>query len=146
MSPLARWFTLNIALGIFPIGIRILLRISNQRDVVDLFVNTSDVLELCLIVSITTLADLLRVGALVEIDPKLRDKFLYLVGGLGVFAAVWFGIQEASLLGHPEGSDFRVNTWIAAMVLIVGTVWLCFSAERVINSAETKTRKLGGKQ
>lgn len=137
MTRLGRWFILNVALGAFPLGIRLFLRIANRAALDDVLINSSDVIVLALTVSITTLADLLRATSLHRLNgTNMQEWGVYSVGSVMVFSAVWYGIQEASLFGHKDESTFRDNTWITAIVFVLAVLWLCFCMERAITQSE----------
>lgn len=134
MTGLGRWFVLNVALGVFPLSIKILLRIASQASLDEVIINSSDVIVLGLTVSITTVADLLRVDGVYIIGKKnLYEWTTYSVGAMAVFSAVWYGIQEASILGQRYGVVFRENTWGAAIIFVLAVVGLCFVVEKTIN-------------
>lgn len=122
MSRLARWILLNIALGVFPIGVRLLLRVANAGGINNDFAvplrNSSDILTLALTVTITTFADLRRTNTSAVMSEKAGEIWMYVIGAYVVISAVWFGIQEATLIGHPIQADFRDNSFGASVVFM----------------------------
>ncbi len=139
MSNLGRWIILGIALGIFPIGVKLALRMAEQADTRDVYVNSSDILALAMVLSITTVADCLKSKELRLLDGgRLQEIGIYIVGGMAVISAVWYGVQEANLLASAAESNFRRNSWKASLVFTSQVMWLCFSIERMIERAERR--------
>ena len=139
MSNLGRWIVLGIALGLFPIGVKLALRIADQANTRDVYVNSSDIIALAMVLSITTVADCLKSKELRVLDGgRFQEIGIYIVGGMAVISAVWYGVQEANLLASAAESNFRRNSWKAALVFTSQVMWLCFSIEMMIERAERR--------
>ncbi len=51
-------------------------------------------------------------------SEKAGEIWMYVIGAYVVISAVWFGIQEATLIGHPIQADFRDNSFGASVVFM----------------------------
>lgn len=106
MTRLDRWFILNVALGAFPLGVRLLLRIANRATLEDVVVDSSDVIVLALTVSITTLADLLRATDLRRLaGTNLHEWGVYSVGAATVSPLYGMAYRRRACSG--TGMDLR---------------------------------------
>jgi hypothetical protein len=130
MSKIARWLLLNLGIGIFPVALKLLIRIFSERPVRDVLIDSSDIIFIGLAVSITTLADLASNTRKIERWEKLHKRFLVTLASSAVISAVWYGIQEMDLVEHPNNSTFRANTWYLASVFTLITFYISFNLEK----------------
>ena len=133
MPKIARWLLLNIGIGIFPVALKLLLRIFNEQSVWDVLIDSSDIIFVGLAVSITTLADLASNTRKIERWGALHRRFLVTLASSAIISAVWYGIQEMSLVAHPTNSTFRNNTWHLASLFTVVTFLISFNLEKKLS-------------
>ncbi len=152
MSRLTRWFVLNVAIGVFPLAVKIFLHVVVRgNEWINVLRESSDLVGLGLVLGLTTTLD-------VTMDPRVdearRHEYHWILVALVssvVLSAVAFAMVELTRQFSTASSAYRVMTalrddlFMPSALWVVATLVLCIVAEQKMSKwAPPARRRKGG--